>query len=107
MSSPAGASLQLVPQYANSTPKWLKKLSLFRATLFQKLEVFSYFLCFCIPLAFALKTYYCKPISGYDTYIPTCLGVIIPKPIVAKFYLRIVILPLVLERTSGGAVLST
>ena len=24
--APAGASLQLVPQYANSTPKWLKKL---------------------------------------------------------------------------------
>ena len=107
MSSPAGASLQLVPQYANSTPKWLKKLSLFRATLFQKLEVFSYFLCFCIPLALALKTYYCKPISGYDSYIASCLGVIIPKPIETQLNLTIIVLPLVLERTSGGTVLST
>ena len=107
MSSPAGASLQLVPQYANSTPKWLKKLSLFRATLFKKLEVFSYFLCFCIPLAFALKTYYCKPISGYDTYIASCLGVVIPKSVVAKFNLAIIVLSLVFERTSGGTVLST
>ena len=43
-----------------------------------------------------------KPSQEFNrvfTYIASCLGVIIPKPIVAEFYFRIIILPLVFERT--------